>query len=214
MADLLRSSKCNLTKLKLNWNMIRLGGANDLAQSISVNKTLTSLDLSYNSLSTEGGIILGMSLLKNNTLETIAVANNSLDATACFCICAGVIENRKLKKVVLDGNPIGVQGVRVLMMVPLIAGNRVSVSAANCNTSIKDTKCWFDFDKLIRDYTLHLDNGFERAVAIILVHLIAGHPSYIFSKFDYETTGKTSKVKSIDLLQEVSTENVQYFTTK
>eukprot|EP01031_Cornospumella_fuschlensis_P031077 gene31077-37560_t len=98
LAELLRSSKCNLTKLKLDWNMIRLGGANDLAQSIQVNKTLTYLDLSYNSLSTEGGVILGMSLLKNNTLETLAVANNSLDATACFCICAGVVENRKLKK--------------------------------------------------------------------------------------------------------------------
>lgn len=55
IADLLRDTQCcRLTKLHLGWNMLRLGGAIDLAQSLSVNDTLTYLDLSYNSLATEG----------------------------------------------------------------------------------------------------------------------------------------------------------------
>jgi Ran GTPase-activating protein (RanGAP) involved in mRNA processing and transport len=109
IADLLRSSECNLTKLHLQWNMIRLDGAIDLASSLAINNTLLYLDLSFNSLSTDGGIVLGMSLLKNRTLQTLILSNNSLDAKASFTICAGIIENRSLKKVVLDGNPIGVQ---------------------------------------------------------------------------------------------------------
>jgi len=55
LADLLRSAHCNLKSLKLDWNLIRLDGAVDLANSVASNKTLTFLDLSYNSLSTQGG---------------------------------------------------------------------------------------------------------------------------------------------------------------
>jgi hypothetical protein len=114
IADLLRSPECNLTKLHLQWNMIRLDGAIDLAQSLAINSTLTYLDLSFNSLSTGGGIVLGVSLLKNIRLHTLIISNNSIDARACLTICAGIIENRHLRKVVLDGNPIGVQVSRIL----------------------------------------------------------------------------------------------------
>jgi hypothetical protein len=109
IADLLRSPECNLTKLQLQWNMIRLDGACDLASSLSTNSTLVHLDLSFNSLSTEGGIVLGVSLLKNKVLQTLILANNSIDSKACVTICAGIIENRAVRKVVLDDNPIGEQ---------------------------------------------------------------------------------------------------------
>lgn len=45
--------------------MIRLDGAVDFAQSLSINDTLTYLDLSFNSLGTEGGVTLGVSILTN-----------------------------------------------------------------------------------------------------------------------------------------------------
>jgi hypothetical protein len=176
IADLLRSPECNLTKLHLQWNMIRLDGAKDLASSLAINRTLLYLDLSFNSLATEGGIVLGVSLLKNTMLKTLIVSNNSIDAKACLTICAGIIENRTLRKVVLDGNPIGVQGMKALMLIPILAGGRVKISAAKCNVTIKDPNCWFDFDKLIKEYQpLDMENGFERAVCIFLLHLIAGH---------------------------------------
>jgi hypothetical protein len=176
IADLLRSPECNLTKLHLQWNMIRLDGAKDLASSLAINRTLLYLDLSFNSLATEGGIVLGVSLLKNTMLKTLIVSNNSIDAKACLTICAGIIENRTLRKVVLDGNPIGVQGMKALMLIPILAGGRVKISAAKCNVTIKDPNCWFDFDKLIKEYKpLDMEDGFERAVCIFLLHLIAGH---------------------------------------
>ena len=67
--------------------------------------------------------------------------------------------------------------MRAVMLVPLFVGNRVSVSVTGCNVSIKDANCWFNFDKLLRDYSLDMTDGFARAVAIILLYLIAGHPT-------------------------------------
>jgi hypothetical protein len=65
--------------------------------------------------------------------------------------------------------------MKALMLIPILAGNRVKISAAKCNITIKDPKCWFDFDKLIRPYDLDMEDGFERAICIILLHLVAGH---------------------------------------
>ena len=225
LAELLRDSTCRLTKLKLDWNMIRLDGAIDLANSIAINKTLVYLDLSFNSLSTEGGMVLGVSILRNTTLQTLILENNQIDVLACFTICAGIIENRGLKRVVLDGNPIGEQGAKALMLIPLLAGNRVRVSAARCNINIRDSRCWFDFDKLIRDFRLNMESGFERAIAIILLHLIAGHHSYIFTKFEHEIPPPSNikinpvnppkpKFKNFDLVQIASKERANYLDEK
>lgn len=105
----LPATQCKLKHLKLDWNMIRLDGAKELAKSIAVNDTLMYLDISFNSLGTTGGIILGTSILKNKVLETLILTSNNIDSVACFTICAGIIENRGLRKVVLDDNPIGEQ---------------------------------------------------------------------------------------------------------
>jgi hypothetical protein len=65
--------------------------------------------------------------------------------------------------------------MKALMLVPVLAGHRVKVSAAKCNITIKDPKCWFNFDSVIREYRLNMEDGYERAIALILLHLIAGH---------------------------------------
>lgn len=57
--------------------------------------------------------------------------------------------------------------------------------ARNCNLQIKDPKNWFDSAMLIRDYHLHLDNPFDRAVAIILSYLIPAHQTYIIAHSEY-----------------------------
>jgi hypothetical protein len=105
----------------------------------------------------------------------------------------------------LDGNPIGEQGMKALMLVPLIAGNRVKISAKRCNINIRDAKCWFDFEKLIREYELDMEKGFDRAVALLLSHLIAGHHSFVFSKYLHEVSGargkKITRIQKIDLIQ-------------
>jgi Ran GTPase-activating protein (RanGAP) involved in mRNA processing and transport len=171
LADLLRIEGIKLKTLKLVWNMIRLDGAVDFCSSLAINETLTYLDLSYNSLAQDGGIMLGMSIEDNHALETLIIANNAIDAIACFTICVGIISNLTLKKVVFDGNPIAEQGARALMLVPMHAGGRVELSAAKCNVTMKDPRCWFDFTAPCRAYDLDLSDGFERAVVKVCVFI-------------------------------------------
>eukprot|EP01038_Epipyxis_sp_PR26KG_P005119 gene5119-7131_t len=221
IANLLQMEDCRLQTLKLQWNNIRLDSANELARSISVNSSLTYLDLSFNSLATEGGIIIGESLLKNKSLSTLILSNNSIDAAACITICAGIIENRSLKTVILDGNPIGEQGARVVLIVPLVVGNRVRLKASNCNISIRDASITaiFDMDNLVREYTLDLSNGFHRGIAILLMHVIAGHPTLLFEKVIHEVTirakgGVKTNPRVLDLIQSTSMEKSKYFDEK
>jgi Ran GTPase-activating protein (RanGAP) involved in mRNA processing and transport len=120
LANLLRENKCTLQSLIVSWNMIRLTGAKDFCQSLSVNKTLTYLDISYNCLGSEAGCTLGRSLLSNKTLRDLRLACNNIDAVACFTICVGTRENESLRYLNLDGNPIGEQGGRTLMSLPMV----------------------------------------------------------------------------------------------
>lgn len=86
------------------------------------------------------GSALGDALQDNKTLRTLIISSNSLDSVACVCLCSGVIENKSLRSVTLDGNPIGVQGAKAVMLVPTMVGSRVKISARKCNIGIKDAK--------------------------------------------------------------------------
>lgn len=142
LADLLRSDQCTLKTLKLGWNLIRLGGAEDLCCSLSGNHSLTDLDLSFNSLGSIAGVALGDALQDNKILKSLRIANNSLDSIACLTICAGILQNQNLEYVNFDGNPIAQQGAKALMLLPTIVGSRVHVSARSCNISLIDANNW------------------------------------------------------------------------
>jgi Ran GTPase-activating protein (RanGAP) involved in mRNA processing and transport len=116
LADLLSSPNCPLTTLKLGWNMIRLDGAAALCGALAINRSLTYLELSFNSLGASGGVALGDALQENKVLKTLLVGNNSLDSIACLTICAGILENEALRDLSFDGNPIGEQGAKALMV--------------------------------------------------------------------------------------------------
>jgi Ran GTPase-activating protein (RanGAP) involved in mRNA processing and transport len=180
IADWLREDVCVLETLKLSWNMIRLDSAVDMCSALSTNTSLTYLDLSYNSLGHDGGLALGNAIIDNHSLKTCNVSNNNIDATACFTICVGVIENMALTRLLLNGNPIGEQGARALMLVPMTVGDRTNITANGSNILIKDSRCWFDPNNACRSYKLDLNHPFERAVAFMLMRIIATHPTYIF----------------------------------
>lgn len=65
--------------------------------------------------------------------------------------------------------------MKALMMIPILVGHRVKVTAAKCNVTIKDPKCWFDFERVVQDYHLNMEDGYERAIAMFLLYIIAGH---------------------------------------
>ncbi len=54
---------------QLQWNMIRLGGAEDLCDSLCLCSTLEVLDLSYNALGRKASTILGHAIMVNKVRE-------------------------------------------------------------------------------------------------------------------------------------------------
>ena len=216
IADLLGSGECRLVSLALDWNMIRLDGAVALANSLNTNCVLTDLDISFNSLGHDGGIALGGAIYNNKTLKTLNVANNGIDACGCFTISAGVLENRCLTSVNLNGNPIAIQGSKALMLVPLMAGNRVTITAEGCNITIYDGACWFDHSRPVNEvgYDLNMEDPFERAIAMVLLHIVASHHSYILKSCEVVTSPdnpKLRRVESVELVSEVTDEKKNYF---
>lgn len=200
LAELLRSDTCHLETLKLSWNMIRLDSGIDLAKSLEINSSLTHLDLRYNSLGHDGGQALGNSLMENRTLKTLLISNNNLNSTACFVICIGVEQNLALKYVNMDENPIGEAGARCLMHVSTAVGTRLELSAARCNTSLRDDKFWFDQERPCRAYNLDLSVNYDRAVAFKVLSLVANHPTIIINSASYQPTRNT-KPEKIEFVQ-------------
>ncbi len=186
LADFLTTKGCKLTYLKLAWNGIRQKTANYFASALGKNKTLTYIDLSYNGLGSEAGEILGDSILDNRTLKTIILDNNNLGSTACVTICIGICQNQAIKRISLDENPIGEAGAKMIMQVPMLIGNRVELTARNCNTVMRDDRCWFDLASPCRSYSLDMSLPFERAVAFSLLQVVASHSSYIIAKSSFQ----------------------------
>lgn len=42
---------------------------------------------------------------------------------------------------------------------------------------------------MARDYSLDMSDAFDRAIAIMLLYLMAAHPTYEFKSFSYEAIG-------------------------
>ena len=211
IANLLRSKSCMLESLSLDWNMIRLDGAIDLASSIADNKSLTHLDISYNALGFDGGVALGVALNDNNTLTYLNIGSNNLTAIPCFTICSAILENHSLKNVYFDGNPIGEEGAKAVMMIPMHIGTRTIVSARDCNITMKDPKFWFDFDKPISEYNLNMSDGYERAISLLLLNIVVSHPTYEFEMFEYMERPNAKPVK-IELVPSLTFDKMNFFT--
>eukprot|EP00602_Paraphysomonas_sp_CaronLab_P006212 CAMPEP_0185022528 /NCGR_PEP_ID=MMETSP1103-20130426/5232_1 /TAXON_ID=36769 /ORGANISM="Paraphysomonas bandaiensis, Strain Caron Lab Isolate" /LENGTH=1416 /DNA_ID=CAMNT_0027554633 /DNA_START=142 /DNA_END=4389 /DNA_ORIENTATION=+ len=209
LASLLRQSSCNLETLKVSWNMIRLDSAVDLASSLQHNKRLTFLDVSFNALGREGGQALGTSLLDNATLRTLLINNNNIDAFGCFVICAGIEQSLGLRKVCMDENPIGEHGAKALMNVPVVVGPSLELTAARCNTHIRDDSFWFDQEDICKAYSLDMSDPFQRAVAFKLLYIVANHSTCMFAHVHYQPKG-TTRLDRVDLIQRLLCDREDY----
>ena len=206
LAAYLRSPLCFLRTLNLAWNCIRLDSAVDLCGAMALNETLTYLDLSYNGIGTEGGETLGDAILENKSLRTLLLSNNGLKSRATFVLCVSVIENFALTKMSLDGNPIGKQGAKALMNIPMNAGTRVNVSSIGCNFDLEDGTCSFNYASPCKNYKLDLANTFDRAVAFAVLQMGACHQTYMIAS-------TTLNGAPIELEQRMSLERGNYFTS-
>lgn len=146
LAELIRADCCPIQTLHLHWNMIRLEGAEVLCDSFRYNRHLLHVDLSYNALGRNAAGVLGVALSENKTIESINLANNGIDAIGTFTLLVGLRENQSVRRLVIDGNPIGEQGARMLMKLAASDGHRLDVSAKNCDFAIQCNDIKFRVD--------------------------------------------------------------------
>lgn len=64
-------------------------------------------------------IIIMIIMMHMQTLRTLNVAHNGIGPDACLVLCVGVRESN-VTSLVIDGNPIGELGGRMLMTLPLM----------------------------------------------------------------------------------------------
>jgi hypothetical protein len=199
LANVLREQDCVLQRVNVSWNMIRKESAVDLCKSLEANNSLMHLDLGYNSIGREGGIEIGAALLTNKTLQTLNLSNNSLDAAAIITLVAGMMENVSLTEINLDGNPIADQGAKALMMVPIVTGSRIKISAKNCRVNFVDKKCPFDSNEICKKYEFHLSKPLDHACLSILLFIVASHHTYLIQDFQY-TPANAKKARKLKLI--------------
>ena len=77
-----------------------------------------------------------------------------------------------------------------------LLGNRMSISAAKCNIRITDPNCKFDFIKISKEYVLDMSDVFDRSIAIILLHLVAGHPTYVVKSIKHQKASENNNNNS------------------
>ena len=205
ISNFLSARDCCLKHLDLSWNHIRPEAAGIFAKCLRLNTSLVHLDLAFNSIGNTAGEIIGSSLTFNKTIEHLNLANNNIRGSGCFTICVGIMENYSLRWVCLDNNPLADAGARVLMKLPLDVGHRVKISVKNCNFSPDGLSNIYDESDPLKTYALSLEQPFQRAVAIRLLHLAATSEKYVFKKIVYQNKGSTDK-HQIDLVPSISTE--------
>jgi len=66
-----------------------------------------------------------------------------------------------------------------------MVGSRVRISAGGCNIGIRDANCTFDSSALVRKFVLDMTSPFERAVALLVLYLIASHQTYVIGVSEY-----------------------------
>ena len=81
-----------------------------------------------------------------------------------------------------------------------MVGSRVRISAGGCNIGIRDANCTFDSAALVRKFELDMSNPYERAVALLVLYLVASHQTYVIGVSEYydpETKATTNLGKHL-----------------
>jgi hypothetical protein len=130
------------------------------------------------------------------------IANNGIDTIGCFTLFVGLKENKSLCEINIDGNPIGEQGARILMKTVAFEGHRLTISAKNCDISIKSgqTKFHLEGDCFSRkalsfllallidpfgEYVLDLSKPYDRAILLELLDIAANDPNVLINTLEY-----------------------------
>ena len=110
-------------------------GAIFISQALMVNRTLLDLDIGYNNIKDEGITAIAGSL-SNSSVTVLNVERCGITFTGVRSLAAALSTNQNIRSLVLLGNPITVDGARLIM--------KSAVDNGVCEYVIIDDEYWDD----------------------------------------------------------------------
>ncbi|XP_051896866.1 NACHT, LRR and PYD domains-containing protein 12-like [Pristis pectinata] len=111
----LRNPECKIQELRLGRNSLSDSGAEDLASSLSTNRSLKELDLSYNNLGDSGVKLVSAALMDPACkLQKLWLRRVGLKDSGAKDLASALSTNRSLTELDLTDNKLGDSGVRLV----------------------------------------------------------------------------------------------------
>ncbi|XP_067882422.1 NACHT, LRR and PYD domains-containing protein 3-like [Heterodontus francisci] len=115
LSEALRNPDCKIQKLGLVENNLTASCIEDLASTLSTNRSLTDLDLNFNKLG-DSGVKLPFDALRNPDckIQKLKLVENNLTASCIEDLASALSTNRSLTDLNLNYNKLGDSGVNLL----------------------------------------------------------------------------------------------------
>ena len=166
--------KCQkLATLNLSWNAIRGKGCAQIGLALARNSTLTDLNLSWNGLGGSKHFDCWADTFEmNKALLTLDLSHNGLCERACLIICENLKFNEVITNVILDDNPLGPVGAKLVFKLMDSFGEERSLKFDKCNFDSRSKICSFNPSKCAGElFSLDLSQTYDRAVALVLARM-------------------------------------------
>ena len=167
----------SLTYLDCSSNMLRGSGAQAVAEALGDNDVMLELNLAWNGFGDQGPCgALASSIERCFNLKVLNIGYNRINLRGATALAGHLENNGNIGTIILDGNPIGMAGIRVLMKAAKKAGENKDfppeLSLHNCEkgTGLKSA---FDPQEPAGDYEIDMADGFSGGVLKSLLKLHA-----------------------------------------
>jgi Ran GTPase-activating protein (RanGAP) involved in mRNA processing and transport len=163
-----------LVEVKAEWNQFRGKGAAAISAGMISSNSLTHVHLAWNNFSDVNACAaLGHALKRNGPLLYVDLTKNHINGRGAALIAEGLAENVNLQALVLDENPLGAVGGRLLIRASPKLNKERELSMLNCNASsgpanTKDSAV-FDPSQPAGTYELDMSESYSH---IVMKHLL------------------------------------------
>jgi Ran GTPase-activating protein (RanGAP) involved in mRNA processing and transport len=172
LGNLLAKSEC-LVELRAEWNQFRGKGAASISAGIISSCSLTHVYLAWNNFGDVNACAaLGHALKKNGPLLHLDLTKNQINGRGATLIAEGLAENVNLQVLILNDNPLGAVGGRLLIRASPKMNKERELCMLGCNASsgpaLKDSAV-FDPSQPTGSYELDMSESYSH---IVMKHLL------------------------------------------
>lgn len=184
----------HLTYLDLSYNGLGNDGGIALGDGIVVNTALRYLKLASNNIDESAAVTIVQGAILNTGLKELLLDGNPIGEQGSKSMLAVPLSGTSLN-ISLKNCNIEVKDDKCVyrsppVHVPAVAAAASAASGTSVNTGpvvVKPRR--FDLAQPIGTYELHLDNPFERAMALSLLDIVVRHQTFVFNKVCYYAKG-------------------------